>query len=370
MAVYTYYAFTLLTGDIITEVPLQGAAPSWQVNDPADLGSPTIYLGDLMNIQRSDIRAATVPYKTGIAVDRDGTIIWSGIVTARRYDSGTKKFTLTVPGLLAYWKRRIVASNNVFTQTEQFDIVGWLMQQGWDPTIPVDMDVDPSGVLRDRTIAFADAKFALDEILEIADNENGFELAIDTYWDPLPGVQSVLHRLRMASPRLGTIDDGTGSVLTLEYPGNVRNYTWDEDGEQLATTVLGQSTDENGLTTALIGGNQLLDYGFPQVWIARQWSNITTTDTFSDHVSRAATEAAGYLDAPVFVVPDSGDTAAGSWVAGDDVRLRITDDARFPRAEGYMGPGLDQTVRLSQATLDPIAQTIQMTMFGFTEAVQ
>jgi hypothetical protein len=49
-----------------------------------------------------------VPYKCGIAVERDGTIIWSGIVTARRYDSTTGAYTLTCPGLLAYWRRRLV----------------------------------------------------------------------------------------------------------------------------------------------------------------------------------------------------------------------------------------------------------------------
>lgn len=371
MAVYTYYAFTLTTGDIITEVPLRGAGPTWQVNDPGSLGSPTISLGALSNIQRADIRAATVPWKTGIAVDRDGTIIWSGVVTGRRYDSGTKKFSITVPGLLAYWKRRILDQNITYTNVDQFDIVAGLLRFGGPPTVPMVMQYDPSGMKRDRSIAGSDQKNALDEILEIADNQNGFELAIDTAWDQTPGIQGVVHSLRIGSPRLGNVDSHTGAVLTLEYPGNATSFVWDEDGEEFATQVYGSSTDQDGVVTTISAQNPvLLAQGFPQVGSTRQWSNITNSDTLIGHVTQAIVESNGYQDAPTFAVKDAGDTAAGSWVVGDDVRVRITDDARFPRIQDYLGPGLDQTVRISQATLDPVTGTIQMTMFGFLEAVQ
>lgn len=371
MAVYTYYAFTLVNGDVITELPLSGVAPTWQVNDPGDLGSPTLYLGDLSNIQRADMRAATVPYKTGIAVDRDGVIIWSGVVTARRYDSGTKKFAISCPGLLAYWRRRFIDANLTYTAVDQFDIVAGLLRYGGTPTVPVIMQYGASGMRRDRTVSGTDQKEALAEILEIADNLNGFELAIDTSWDAAQRTQGFVHYLRIGSPRLGNVADRTGAVLTLEYPGNARSYTWDEDGEQFATQIYGSSTDQDGVVTTDGAQNTtLIANGFPQVGATRQWSNITNTDTLRDHIVQALTEGNGYQDAPVFMVRDEGDTAAGSFVAGDDVRVRITDDARFPRPEGYMGPGIDQTVRISKATLDPVAGTIAMEMFGFTEAVQ
>lgn len=370
MAVYTYYAFDVLSGDIITELPLRGAQPSWQVNTPGDLGSPTISLQPLSTFQRSDIRTATIPWKTGVVVDRDGVIIWSGIVTTRRYASAGRAFTLTVPGLLSYWQRRYVDTNITWAGAEQFDLVTGLLQYGGSPTVPVQMDPWPSGVTRDQTIAGSDFSPVLDVILQLADNLNGFELALDTAWDTTPGTQSVVHSLRIGSPRLGRVDDGSGGLLTLEFPGNVRGYTWDEDGEQFATQVYGSSTDTNGDVTTVAGQNPaLINSGYPQVGATRQWSNITVSDTLNNHVTQAITDAAGFQDAPTFTVLDSGDTAAGSWTVGDDVRIRITDDCRFPVPAGYLGPGLDLTVRLSQAQVDPSAQTVQMTMFGFTEVV-
>jgi hypothetical protein len=74
-------------------------------------------------------------------------------------------------------------------------------------------------------------------------------------------------------------------------------------------------------------------------------------------------------------VPDDGDTAVGQWIVGDDVRLRITDERRFPAPVPPGGnpadviAGLDTTVRLQQATLDPEKGLIAMTAFAFPEAV-
>ena len=371
MPTYTYYSFALTTGAIISEVPLVGARPTWTVNDAGDLGGPTINLSDLTDVQLQDIRAGTVPWKTGIAVDRDNVIIWSGIVTGRRYSSRSHAYSLTVPGLLAYWRRRILDSNLTWKGAEQFDIVIDLLQYGGDPTVPVIMTHDDSGMNRDRTVAGADFKNALDEILAIADNLNGYELTLDTAWDTTPGTQSVVHTLRIASPRLGVIDDGSGGLLSLEYPGNVREFTWDEDGDEFGTTVYGSSTDADGVVTTSTAVNAtLLGQGFPQVGLTRQWDGITVTDTLVSHVAQALAEADGYQDAPTFLVPDEGDTAAGSWGVGDDIRIRITDDRRFPTPPGSLGPGLDRTVRLSSASVDPVAGTVALTMFAFTGAVQ
>jgi hypothetical protein len=199
VAEYTYYAYSVLNGRVGTELPLRGPNPTWTVNDPGDLGGAQVRLGGLTPFQRAEIRANTVPWKSGIAVDRDGTIVWAGIVTARRYDSTSGSYALTVPGILAYWRRRAITANLIYKGVEQFEIVNDLLQLG-NYTVPLTQDNAPSGVERDRTIAGSDLKMALDEILEIADNIGGYELAIDTSWDTASATQAVKHRLRIASP--------------------------------------------------------------------------------------------------------------------------------------------------------------------------
>lgn len=371
MARYTYYGFNLTSGDILAELPLRGAAPQWAVNDPGDLGGASINLNGLTAARLADIRTATVPYKCGVVVERDTTIVWSGIITARRYDSETGVWTLTVPGLLAYWRRRQISDNQIYTGMEQFDIVADLLRLGGDPTVPLIIDYTPSGVTRDLNIDATNQTTVLDEILQLADNLNGYELAIDTSW-MLGGVQRVQHKLRIGSPYVGR-RASSGLLLMLEYPGNVRKYTWDEDGEQFATDIYGVSTATDGTTLTRYGvNNTLLTEGFPRVASARQWDNITVSNTLDDHVVQALIEGNGYSDAPTFVVLDGGDTAIGSWVVGDDVRLRIDDPRRFsdPSTVGLGTAGLDTVVRLQSATVSPDDGTVALTAFAFTEAVQ
>jgi hypothetical protein len=221
-----------------------------------------------------------------------------------------------------------------------------------------------------------DQKPVLDAILELADNLNGYEIAIESAWSQLPGVQRLVHYVRLGSPRLGrpaTAD----SLLMLEYPGNVREYTWDEDGDQFATEVWGVSTSDDGSTLLASKVNtDLLGRGYPRVMDPRQWSDITVTDTLDNHIAQALAEDNGYSDAPTFTVPDDGDTAVGTWIVGDDVRVRVTDERRFPAPVPPGGnpadviAGLDTTVRLQQATLNPETGLIAMTAFAFPEAVE
>lgn len=374
MARYTYYGFNLTSGDIIAELPLRGAAPQWAVNDPGDLGGPSINLSGLSATKRTDVRAATVPYRCGIAVERDRTIIWTGVVTARRYSSTSGAYALTVPGLLAYWRRRPVSENRTYAQTEQFDIVTDLLTMGGGPTIPLDMSgLAASGVPRDRTLSGTDAKSAYDTIMELADNLDGYEIAIASNWSDAQGAQRIEHRLRLGSPRLGQAQSSGGVLLMLEYPGNVREYTWDEDGEEFATEVWGTSTGSDGTTWMRAASNlTLIAEGFPRVATTRQWDNIVEVSTLDEHIAQALIEGNGYQDAPTFKVLDDGDTAVGQWVVGDDMRIRVTDPRRFPdpsvRQTGTAG--LDTVVRLQSATLDPEGGTVSLTAFAFAAAVQ
>lgn len=371
MATYTYYGFNLISGDILAELPLKGASPSWTVNDPGDLASPSINLDGLTRAKRADIRTATVPYRCGIAVERDGTIIWAGIVTARRYSSSTGTFALTVPGLLAYWRRRLVTTNRVYAAMDQFDIVADLLTLGGGPTVPLTLKYDPSGVKRDRNIDATDQKTVFDAIMEIADNIDGYEIAIESEW-ATSGAQRVLHNLLLGSPRLGRAA-AQGALLMLEYPGNVREYSWDEDGEEFATEIWGQSTSAEGVTITRTGVNDtLLGLGFPRVATARQWDSISDVSTLDGHIVQALAEADGYQDAPTFTVPDRDDTAIGSWNVGDDVRLRIRDSRRFsdPANLSTTAAQIDTVVRIETATLNPEVGTIALTAFGFPEAVQ
>jgi hypothetical protein len=357
---YTYYSFDLVTGRVMTEVPLVGPQPHWAINDPGDLGSVTMRVAHLGRVQLSDVVGATAPYRYGVAVDRNGQIIWSGCITTRRFARSSGQYTLGIKGLLAYWDRRLVTDNLTWTAADQFTIVRDLLLTGGAPTVPVDLGVDMSGVLRDRTLSGSSLSPAWQEITQLADNQDGYEIALDTSWDNTPGVQRVVHTLRLGSPRLGITDE---TPLLLEFPGNVRDYEWNEDGAAIASEVWGSSQSADGVSMVRAMSNPMLtDAGYPKVMLAKQWPSISDPATLDGHLSVALSRASQYGNLPTVVVRDLGDTAAGQWSVGDNVRLRISDEQRFPRADGGTGPGLDTIMRITDASLDPGTALITMTL--------
>lgn len=353
MTEYTYFAFDLVTGDVLGDVPLRGVSPRWELNDPGTVGDNIVVglLGATL-AQRASWAGITLPWRHGIAIDCDGSVIHAGVITGRRYSSSSGSYRLKVPGLLEYWRRRLIGTTLNFKQVDQFQIVRTLFASGAAPTIPLVLPTTVSGTLRDRTITGPEFPAVLDEVLELADNIGGYEFAIESAWAS-GSRKRVIHRLRLAAPRLGLT--GVAAGLALEYPGEVREYEWDEDGEQLATDWFGTSQNTDGNTLVSSATNlTLLGRGYPRLMRHSTYSNITRIATLDDHVQNELAEGGRYANQPTIVVRDEGATKPGRWSVGDDVRVLITDDLRFPRVNDSLAPGLDSDdYRIQSASLAP-----------------
>jgi hypothetical protein len=363
MPEFTYLAFDLVTGRVLGDVPLRGAQPSWEVSAPGNLGGPTIALNPLNATQRQDVRDATIPWKCGIAVDRNGQIIWSGVVTTRRYSSQSGSYTLDVSGLLAYWQVRLLSANLTWvTPVEQVDMIRTLMLSGAEPSVPLGFDAPASGVERQRQIDGGNLTSVLDEVTQISDNEGGFEFVLESRHVSQEGAPAVAHTLRVGSPTLSAADPDRDPPLVLEFPGNASEYTWDEDGSTFATDMWGSSTTDEGVTMVRSASNPaLLTQGYPRVERSGQWSNISVVATLDAHIRQALAEAAAYANAPTVTVRDDGGTSIGGWAVGDLARMRVTDERRFP-PDLPGQPGLDEVLRIRSATLDPETRKITMTL--------
>jgi hypothetical protein len=315
-------------------------------------------------VQRQEISGMTVPWRHGLAVERNDSIVWAGCITSRRYDSRTGTYRFGTTGILGYWRRRVVAANISWKAVDQFSMVRQLLQLG-GTTIPLTFTYADSGVQRDRTFAAADLKLVLDAILEIADNLDGFDIAVTSEWDTAGGSTTprIKHRLLLGYPRLGNTGSLT-ELMAIEWPHNtVGAYPWDEDGSEFATHVWASSQTDEGVTLIRSAANQsLLDLGYPRLDLPKTFSNISVVATLDAHAAQALAEASGFGSAPAFTVKDEGETAAGGWLPGDDVHVRITDPMRFPRVDGSPAPGLEARLRIQEASLDPPAGTIAMTL--------
>src|SRR5688500_1705490 len=82
-AVYTYLIADLRGGAILDELPLSGVSFDKKLNDAGSLRAQLQVLDPV--IRSRGPRLLTEPGRTAIYVDRDGTLLWGGIIWTSRY---------------------------------------------------------------------------------------------------------------------------------------------------------------------------------------------------------------------------------------------------------------------------------------------
>src|SRR5437764_7624547 len=142
MAVYTYRAYDLMTGRFLMDLPVTSGSFTDALNDPgsADLtvamsyrvmqlvGGAYVDPGYLLNGFNWDIDAllqATVPTRTALYIDRDGDLVWGGIIWTRR--PARDGMQITASGFLSYFDKRRIRQDFDQLGTEQCTIARTLL---------------------------------------------------------------------------------------------------------------------------------------------------------------------------------------------------------------------------------------------------
>ena len=234
MAIYRYLFADLVTNAVLAELPLSGvrfdlklsAAGSFAANLP--LEDP--------RVSALPFLAATLPGRTAVYVDRDGVLLWGGILWTRRATTGG---LLEFAGLEfeSYFAQRLITADAVFAATDQLTIARSLVNTAQAKTggsIGVDTTrlSNVSGVLRDRTYNGYELKPVLDALMQLSQVQNGFDFAIDVGYDATGALAKTLN---LGYPRRGVVAALSGFMF--EYPGNVQSYVWPEDATMQATTT-------------------------------------------------------------------------------------------------------------------------------------
>ncbi|MFL6126906.1 MAG: hypothetical protein ACJ73U_45700, partial [Actinophytocola sp.] len=98
-AVYTYLIADLRSGQILDELPLSGVTFDKKLNDTGSLRAQ-LNVADPV-IRRREPRLLTEPGRTAVYVDRDGDLLWGGIVWTSRYSGATGVLELGASDLLS-----------------------------------------------------------------------------------------------------------------------------------------------------------------------------------------------------------------------------------------------------------------------------
>jgi hypothetical protein len=185
-----------------------------------------------------------------------------------------------------------------------------------------------SGVLVTKDYYDYEQKPLSEALMELSRAENGFDWNIDVSYS---STNAFVKALDLAYPRRGfafTTDSLNNPVL--EFPGNIVQYDYPEDGSQVANRMLGVG---DGYGPGLQISNQS-----NAAQLTAGWPVLERSVSLQDYSEQALLDdiTLGYLNAslnPIVVMTviteAYNDPVLGSFKTGDDVRVRITDP-RFP----------------------------------------
>lgn len=353
MATYRYLLADLRTNRVLAELPLRDVAYTTSLSAHGPF-SATLDLGD-DRVSRHGPIPASIPARTALYVDRDGALVWGGVVWTRRYDSDEPQLPLTGAEFSSYLDGHMVFTGIPGAASPDLVYTNVAMETIWAQLVGIAMSGlgsgigltplttgTPSGQLRSRTYIGGELRSVQQLIDDLADEEPGFEWANEVAYDAalIPGKY-----LRLSYPRRGRT--AAASRLVWEYPGNLAGYQWDEDGAATANLMWGTGTGpaNQPLGTASVNSTRLNLEGWPLlqgVLQGKQVRNLATLNTLT-----AAERARRDLPVvqPVLRLHPDREPTLGDWVVGDHARLIIDDPRRFP--EGVQ----DRTVRVIDTTV-------------------
>lgn len=346
MTQYRYLFADLLTNAVIAELPLTSVNYTQQLNSYGTLNA-SILLSD-PNEANLNITNGTQPGRTALYVDRDGVLVWGGIIWSREYHSEQQALMITASEFESYFDHRRINTTQTFTNTDQLSVVRSLIttaQSTTNSNIGVVLGTETSGLLINRTFGGYEQKTVYSAIMELSQSGSGFDFAIQPSYGP---TGAIVKTLQLGYPLLGnrwSASDAADPVF--EFPaGNVISYSYSEDGSLVANsfTAVGSGSNEGQFQQTATSIVQL-QAGWPLLEDVANYADINDVPLLGNI---AIGRLAAVINPPIalqLVVPAYVDPILGTYSIGDDVRVRIQDD-RFPN-------GLDAVYRLIALNVAP-----------------
>ena len=342
---YRYLFADLLTNNIIAELPLTGVSFTQQLNQAGTFQGHILLSG----VQAANLNVAngTIPARTALYVDRNGTLVWGGVIWAREYDSTSQTLKITAREFESYFERRRITTDTVFTSVDQLTIAESIINTAQATpygNIGLVVPTNTSGVTVSRTYYGYELKTVFSALQELSRQTNGFDFNVQvSYVSGIPTKTLVL-----GYPRIGYVYSfGDISVPVFTLPaGNIVEYTYPEDGSIAANTVytLGAGSNEGKLISIATDATKTAT-GWPLLEDQANYSDVSDA-TLLSQLASAKVAAVSYPPTTIkVVVPAYQDPVLNSYSIGDDARLIITDN-NFPTT-------LDAVYRIVGLSIQP-----------------
>lgn len=263
------------------------------------------------------------PWRTAVFVERDGVVVWSGIISTAQLDVKADSATINAVGWHAYWRKRILRESVAagfgviyqYLQIDQAAIARSLINHAQSiPGGNIGIDTSEAtltGVKRDRVWYAWDRENVGQLIENLAATEGGFDFAYVSWRDE----QSYRTAYRTLYPRTGR---ATNIVFRLGV--NVDLLSASVDGDSIATQVEAVGSGEANAKVAQIVRSA--DTSYPLLEEQVSYSDVVRASTLLGYARQRLTQGAAPIVIPTLSVRPSGDPPFGSYSVGDSVAVQ------------------------------------------------
>jgi hypothetical protein len=257
--------------------------------------------------------------------ERDGAVVWDGIIWTRTYQSQAKLFECTARTWPAYPERITFDANFTRSATEQRNIFIDLwntMQSQYGCNIGVSVPgYFPSVVLKDLEVLHSEYKNFFAMMSALADGSDGFDWTIRT--TKAADANYYNRDLIISYPFMGAVG---GDEVAFDYPGSVTNYYQTENITDSGNNIilLGAGEGDEMLVSTFTDTTQI-DSGFPRYDLKLAYKDITSSSLLSDLARQVGTKRQAPLTVIKVFTKSNEDPIFGSYGLGDRVALSIVD---------------------------------------------
>ncbi|MYT30461.1 MULTISPECIES: hypothetical protein [unclassified Streptomyces] len=327
MTAYRALFCDLRTDQVRDTFPISGVSMEDYIGKTGTL-SGTLTAPDRATADR--IRAAVIPGRTAVWIERDGVIWWGGIVWTASLSStgrGTPaKADIQAATFDSYLDHRLLTTDFTATDEDQFTIARRLISfaqstDGGD--IGIRLGQGASGGKRTRTYSHYDLPKIRELLDKLAAVQGGFEWRIRCYRDD---AGERIKELQLGHPRI-TTSRGPADVI-LDYPGAVTAYTFPYDATTAATHWQSRGATSTGSNRPLMSTplqvTGAIKAGWPHLDGTSDYPSVTTKAVLDDHAAADLTEAATRAVIPEITVALEAAHLTPA-ILGATIRLRIAD---------------------------------------------
>jgi hypothetical protein len=349
---YTYLFCDLRTDTVLAELPLAEVTYSYELTGIGQLSGTIPYNRETLPL---DPETASTPGRTAVYVDRDGVLVWGGIVWTRRPTTGGKQ--IQAAEFTSYYQHRYVQKtlstdtslllNPAYVNqggqrlyTDQKFIVWSLLRYAQDqPGGNIGIDLNPltspaDGINRTVTYYGYERPEIYKAIAELAAADDGFDFGIEVGWTPSANNQppTRFRRARTWYPRRGRPVSQSGLVFTKGGGhGAILSYEWPEDGTSLVTHMsgLGAGTGEARIVRTATA-QDLIDSGWPLLEGVATYDGVVDQAQVQGMTNADLAARSQATVQPTFEVAADADPEFGSYEVGDEAWFVIDPEPLSP----------------------------------------